>query len=72
MYGYDHYTINNTAFAFLEHIAISDYFDINGANKTGSLKSLSWHKYFKNNTKKVRKNNRNYNRMLEEKIKTIY
>ena len=49
MYGYDHYKDNNSTFAFLEHIAPTDYFDIKSSAKIPSFNDLPWYKYLENN-----------------------
>ena len=49
MYGYDHYKDNTYTFAFLEHIAPSDYFDIQTTEIMPSSYDLPWDQYLKNN-----------------------
>ena len=49
MYGYDHYANNNSTFAFLEHLAPSDYFDIKSSENTSSPNDLWRNKYQENN-----------------------
>ena len=49
MYGYDHYKSNNPTFAFLEHIAPSDYFDIKSSKKTSLLHEFPLNKFLENN-----------------------
>ncbi len=49
MYGYEHYANNNSTFAFLEHLAPSDYFDIKSTENTPSPNDLLCKKYLENN-----------------------
>lgn len=49
MYGYRHYADNESTFAFLEHLAPSDYFDLTGTARIDSSDASWWHKYYEHN-----------------------
>ncbi len=49
MYGYEHYKNNKSSFAFLEHLNLSEYFEMSDDDKTGLLKNFKWDKFLKHN-----------------------